>query len=515
MKFRGKRALVSLSLLIALASGVGATPAHADPVLIDTLDNSTVIGNYTFSVTIPALDPDFGDAHMEIVPQWGNPTVGFAVSLPIRDAGTYTYTINPFGTQDQLTSQFGTGSQAFNVMGNPANVLVPGVAQVDFEYQVDSSSPVVRQLLTHITFKAACAAGTYSQDGGRPIGGACDPAPIGSYVNFPGATSATPCPGSQTTSGMSATSISACHRSTTPSPTLNIPIQDTTSVGNLTVRYTLTDEANSGSAQIVISNADYSRTITLLNTSVGTFSVTFNPLVANSALMSGHSVEFANVTTSHNSQAFANSLPIGNYTVRFQYQDIFANPFNGAQATNVLLTTPCDPGSFSASGTKDAQGSCTATSRGHFTSAPGAQSEQPCAKGSYAAEVGAWRCVLAAPNTYVATEGASTSTPCPSKYTSPQGSDALSDCKKPVVAVKYCNIKKGKKATASCIAIAASKTIPAKAKVSITVNKSDKKFCVVKSGQVFGKAKGICRVTLKVQPKKGKAVTYSSRIRVS
>lgn len=298
-------------------------------------------------------------------------------------------------------------------------------------------------------------------------------------------------------------------------PVLIAPTNDLVNIGVFPISYWLPTEATSGSVKIRIFNVLYSRIITLTNTERGAHSLYVYPFETNSESTEHLASAALSTETTYDAVPWSDGLPIGMYSVSIEYRDLQGGHVARQIAQRNLLTAPCEAATFSTTGVKDASGHCTDATVGHYVDSPGATQETPCPKGQYAPAPASWRCVLAAPNTYVDTLGASTSTPCPSKYTSPQGSDSLSDCKKPAAVVKYCNIKKGKQATASCIATAASKKIPAKAKVTITVNKSDKKYCVVKNGKVLGKLKGICRVALKVQPKKGKAITYSSRIRVS
>lgn len=299
------------------------------------------------------------------------------------------------------------------------------------------------------------------------------------------------------------------------SPILVAPTNNSVNIGILPISYSLPTEATSGSVKIRIFNEMYLRIISLTAIDRGLHSLSINPFDTNENSTEHLANEATSTESTFDSSPWTSGLPIGTYSVAIEYQDLQGNNIARQIAQGILLTTPCNEGTFSTTGVKDASGHCTDATVGHYVDSPGATQETPCPKGQYASAPASWRCVLASPNTYVDTLGASTSTPCPSKYTSAAGSDSISDCKKPAAVVKYCNMKKNKQATASCIAAAASKKIPAKAKVTITVNKSDKKYCVVKNGKVLGKLKGICRVTLKVQPKKGKAITYSSRIRVS
>ena len=506
-------AFTALVPVTANASG-SATPS---PYLTTPANDGSVIGNINLSFSLP-VDALAGSVQLMIF--GGAPNYVRAFTLKQELAGSYNLSFNPLDMKRLMLMNYPSyfsdisttrdGSLLGDTEYLPSGIYSISVSYRDQALGSPSSAQVDRVLIT-----GPCAPGTYSTNGGVPVDGACNPAPIGSYVSTVGATSATLCPQGEITNGIGSTSASACHQSATPSPSLSEPLRGTSAVGTLRVYYTQPDQALTGSAKIILSNSEYSRVISLASITSGSHSITFNPLASNSELLSDHNDVFTSVSTTQNSSVITGSLPVGYYTVRFEYQDVFSNPASGANAQEILLTQQCDPGSFSISGAKDANGNCTDTSIGHYADTPGSTHETPCPKGKYSSTPGSWRCVDAAPNTYVATEGASASTPCPATYTSPQGSDALADCKKPAVKVNYCSIKKGKQATVTCIAAAASKKIPSKAKTTISINKLDKNRCVVKRGKVLGKSKGTCRVVLKVKPKKGKSATYSSRIRIS
>lgn len=505
-------AFITSFIVPAPAHATGVTPA---PFITAPSNNATVVDNIAFSFSLPA-DPFAGSISLTIA--GGSPRYSRTLSLNQTAAGSYTLTFNPFLSDAEMVSNY---TQYFSSSSsNLANVTAPGpmpsgTYSVTLAYVDAQGDPASFAQLPIVDFTTHCLAGTFSTTGGIPIGGTCTPAPIGSYVDVQGATAATPCPNSGTTSASGSTSVSACHQSATQGATLNSPTQGSTFVGNLNVNFRLPETTLSNSVKIRIYDATYSRVITLMTTTAGDHSVSFDPLLNDVELAQSQPSVFVSSTTTSNSQSFSSALPIGVYQVGIEHRDIYGNPASLTVISLVFLTRACDPGSFSTSGGKDLQGTCTAASLGHYVDTPGATSELSCPKGSYAAQSGSWRCTLAAPNFYVDTEGASTTKACPAKYTSAAGSISQSACKAPKPVVKYCVIKKGKSASLACLAKAGSVRIPAKSNTTIIISKSDKSRCVVAKGKLVGKAKGTCKVTLKVTPKKGKAKNYSTRVKVT
>lgn len=494
------------------ASATGNTPA---PFISAPSNNATVIDNFTFSFSLPA-DPFAGGVSLIIASESSRYSRTLALNQTV--AGSYTLTFNPFLSDTELVSNY---TQYFSSSSsNLANVSAPGAMpigtySVTLAYIDAQGDPPSMAQLPVVNFTTHCLTGTFSTTGGIPLGGTCTPAPIGSYVDTQAATAATACPNNGTTNAAGSTSVSACHQSETQTTSLTSPTQGSTFVGSMTVDFRLPENALSNSVKIKIYDATYSRVITLTTATSGDHSVAFNPLLSDAELAQSLPSEVASSITTSNSQAFNAALPIGTYHVSIEHQDIFGNPASVTAVPLVFLTSECEPGSFSTSGGKNVQGACTTASLGHYVDTPGATSELPCAKGSYASGTGAWRCTIAAPNFYVDTEGASAAIACPAKYTSAAGSTSSSACKAPKPAIKYCVIKKGKIASVSCLAKAASTKIPAKAKTSITLNKADKSRCALIKGALVGKAKGTCRVTLKVTPTRGKAKNYATRVKVT
>ena len=74
---------------------------------------------------------------------------------------------------------------------------------------------------------------------------------------------------------------------------------------------------------------------------------------------------------------------------------------------------PCEPGTWSATGTSRAGVSCTPASPGTFVADAGATAEEPCPAGTFSDTFGATACTPAPVGSYVATTGAMDPAPCP------------------------------------------------------------------------------------------------------
>jgi hypothetical protein len=192
------RILKSVSLVIsfALASAFSVAPAKASQTIIDTLDGSTIIGDYTFTITIPQLDPG-GLVRIQIVDVYGNASYAIVPRINIQSAGSHTFTIDPYSSIELALTRLPSGSSGSNGPGN--SLLRPGVNQIRVDYS-DGTLTGFQPTLTNVTFKHACRPGTFSSDGGVPLTGslACTQSPANSYVATTGATSATACPSGYT-----------------------------------------------------------------------------------------------------------------------------------------------------------------------------------------------------------------------------------------------------------------------------------------------------------------------------
>lgn len=175
--------------------------------------------------------------------------------------------------------------------------------------------------------------------------------------------------------------------------------------------------------------------------------------------------------------------------------------------------------------------SCVDAPAGTYVSVTGAQAASNCLVGTFSSSTRSTSCIPAPANFYVATVAATSATACPSGYTSDAGSDAATDCIAPVVvqtpavvvtpatnqapAAKASPfILKGKKRTIKSIAIESKMSIPAKAKLSASVAKASKRFCVVSGSSIKAIKRGTCVVTVKVKPKKGATKSKTTRIAV-
>ena len=191
------RVIVSFVLAFAGAISTGAisAPANASQIIIDTVDGSTIIGDYTFTVTIPQLDSR-GGVRLQIVDQYGHASYGIVPVINVQAAGPHTYTIDPYSTIAEALTRLPSGSSGSNATWTGTSLtLRPGVNQIFVDYW-DDTYMESQSLLTNVTFKRACAAGTYSIDGGVPLTGsqACEVAEPGTYVPSAGLTTFTDCP---------------------------------------------------------------------------------------------------------------------------------------------------------------------------------------------------------------------------------------------------------------------------------------------------------------------------------
>jgi len=215
-----------------------------------------------------------------------------------------------------------------------------------------------------------------------------------------------------------------------------------------------------------------------------------------------------------------------------------ATPCNAGYFAISLASTSCIPspaGKFSAAGNggvapsdcvagtyqpSQGQSSCLDAPAGTYVSETGAHATLDCVAGTFSASARSISCAQSPANFYVATVAATSATACPSNYTSPAGSDALSDCIAPAVATIPPVVKsspyilKGKKRTIKSIAVEIKMSVPAKAKVTANVAKASKKFCVVSGSSIKALKRGTCVVTLKVKPTKGSAKTKAASITI-
>jgi hypothetical protein len=217
----------ALSMTFTVTTGAVSSPANATPPIISIVDGSTLIGDVTFSITIPdtyfnVSPPSYETVYIEFVNISGNASYGFSMNFDIHTAGTYTYTLNPFADQVELRTSLQpyVSATIFNIFGNPANVLRSGSNQIYVRYR-DVTDNLVSQQLTNVTFKHACAPGTFSSDGGVPLTGslACTNSPVNHYVSLVAATSAAPCP-TNYTSAAGSDSISDCVAPIVATPTV-------------------------------------------------------------------------------------------------------------------------------------------------------------------------------------------------------------------------------------------------------------------------------------------------------
>ena len=267
------------------------------------------------------------------------------------------------------------------------------------------------------------------------------------------------------------------------------------------------------------------------------------------------------------------TITAGQWWVSVSYQDFRGRPVASDEwGTPMLITRACTAGSFSVNGIQECVGTprgyqiqypsigafdfdtkafaparcaagtyqptiggstCLPAEAGSYTNATGSIATTPCAAGSYQSATGQTSCVLASANHFVASSGQISQTPCQSGFNQPNtgstsclanpvsiapivcpaltysgdGATSVSDCKP-----RPCVVAKGKSATSACMLASVAQTLPAKAKVTIKMNKSFKKTCKVSGSKVKALKAGTCTVTMTVKPKKGKATKYTVNV---
>ena len=272
--------------------------------------------------------------------------------------------------------------------------------------------------------------------------------------------------------------------SPTVAPTLTSPAANGLVPSTLTLSYDLpeTPSPNSVTVRLIRTSPatpSFTRTMNMSNdTSVN---LSLNVFAAPSTIIAQNPTKILGITPT------SELLPIGIYTVSVTYQNSSGGSAVTTSNSLVTFTYPCEAGTYSTNGYVPVGNSCT----------------------------------QAPANTYVATTGATSATPCPTSYSSPAGSDELTDCVAPVVTTTPTTVKaspsmtKGQKRSLKSIAIEIGMNVPAKAKVTGTLDKASKKLCKVSGAKLKANKSGSCNLKLKVKPKKGAATKQSTTITVS
>ncbi|MFZ0225547.1 MAG: choice-of-anchor D domain-containing protein, partial [Mycobacterium sp.] len=216
------------------------------------------------------------------------------------------------------------------------------------------------------TASAPCAAGTYSSTGNTP----CIPAPAGSYVSGPGATSATLCSaGSYQPSTGQTSCIASPAGSYVGAPGATAATQ--CSAGSY--------QPNTGQTSCLASPA-------------------------------GSAVAGPGATA-------ATPCTAGSYQPNTGQTSCIASPAGSAVAgPGATAATPCTAGSYQPN---TGQTSCIASPAGSYVSGPGATAATQCSAGSYQPNSGQIACLASPAGSYVSGPGATAATQCNAGYYQP------------------------------------------------------------------------------------------------
>jgi hypothetical protein len=164
----------------------------------------------------------------------------------------------------------------------------------------------------------------------------------------------------------------------------------------------------------------------------------------------------------------------------------------------------CPIGTFQAD---TGQHACFSARAGHFANSLAATTDTECEPGTYQSETGKISCNSSDANYFVSSKGSKSQIACPLLTYSSAGAKAAGDCKP-----KPCVVPRGASASAACMLASVAQVLPAKAKVSIKMNKTFKKTCKVSGASVKALANGTCTAMLTVKPKKGKSTKYTVQV---
>lgn len=157
---------------------------------------STLVGANTYNLHLPTAATT-GHVRLQ-VRSTTDTSIVMAVRLRFTAAGDYTFTFNPLSTKTQIEA---ADANVYFITAGDYSSLAPGTYSYTVDYvELSTSSPSGTQTLSPLTLLNPCSPGTYSTDGGIPlgVGGACLAAPANFYVASSGATSATACPADYT-----------------------------------------------------------------------------------------------------------------------------------------------------------------------------------------------------------------------------------------------------------------------------------------------------------------------------
>ena len=85
----------------------------------------------------------------------------------------------------------------------------------------------------------------------------------------------------------------------------------------------------------------------------------------------------------------------------------------------------------------------------------------------------------------------------------------------PAVTTPSSGILKGSRLSGNQVAALVGAAVPAKAKVTLSVSKNQKKVCLVKSNKLVANSAGLCNVKITIKPKKGKKTASSHSLQIN
>ena len=434
-----------ISLVVAVSPGRLTSVASASTIsaLPGINSGSTIVGSHLYTIHLDEAVAAGFYVHIQF-DKTTAPFNGYAFGVRFTTVGDHTFTYNPSLTGTENVAN----DSNINFQGSSqiSSSLPPGTYNITIDYDYDDPFNPFNTLsyietLPSITLLEPCAPGTYSGNGGVPLGGSCTLAPLGRFVAQPGSTSSTICP-----------------------------------AGHFAI--------SEGSA-------------------------------------SCEPAEPGKFSAAGTGNVLPSDCPAGSYQpLSGQSECLPARVGHFVSSTGQWRDTECEPGTYRL---ETGETFCLDAPAGTYVALPAQHATFDCLAGTYSANARSTACTQAPANFYVATNGAISATACPAGQVSDAGSNEASDCHVPVVAPATVApvtkaqpaMTKWQKRSLKSIAIEIGMNVPAKAKVTGTLDKASKKLCKVSGSNLKASKAGNCNLKLKVKPKKGAATSQSTTITVS
>ncbi len=372
------------------SDGYGQSFAEATPLTGSSFDVSGTIAGDTetdwFSFTVPQ---GAGPLTLDVAPSQYTSMLDIDATL-FDSSGTQLIDSNPTATFVSPSAASGLDAPFTNVSLSPGSTYylrVQGAGGPGYSNYGSIGSYT-------ITGAYACVAGSYSATGYAP----CTPAPAGSFVDSPGATSATPCPlGTyQPNTGQTACLLA--------DPGNFVDAAGAIAETPCPVGYY---QPNSGQISCIAAPAGsyVGQTGSIASTpcALGTY----QPNSGQASCLDAPAGSYVGVTGS----ASAASCSTG------YYQDLAgqttckpAPPGTYVATVGATSVTQCALGTYQPN---SASTLCVLAEPGNFVDSMGSPSETACPVGTYQPNSGQSSCLPAPVNTFVDTTGATAPTPCP------------------------------------------------------------------------------------------------------